>query len=93
MAWDFETEPEFEQKRPPGVLVRTTAERDERVINGHKWFTTNGPAADFLVVMCATNPIVHPCQQVEVPTEHVPTRWDAARKRFAWLLDQAAVST
>ena len=29
----------------------------------------------------------------EVPTEHVPTRRAAAREKFAWLLDQAAVSS
>jgi acyl-CoA dehydrogenase len=36
--------------------IRTTAKRegDEWVINGHKWFTSNGFAADFLIVMCRT---------------------------------------
>jgi acyl-CoA dehydrogenase len=29
---------------------------DEWVINGHKWFTSNGSIADFLIVMCLTNP-------------------------------------
>jgi len=38
--------------------IRTTATRDgdEWVINGHKWFTTNGSAADFLIVMARTDP-------------------------------------
>ena len=27
---------------------------DEWVINGHKWFTSNGFAADFYIVMCRT---------------------------------------
>jgi acyl-CoA dehydrogenase len=38
--------------------IKTTAVRDgdEWVINGHKWFTTNGSAADFLIVMARTNP-------------------------------------
>jgi len=54
------------------TLLRTTAVRDgdEWVINGHKWFTTNGSVADFLVVMCVTNPDVHPyqgCSMVIVP--------------------------
>jgi acyl-CoA dehydrogenase len=26
------------------------------VINGHKWFSSNGSVADFLIVMCMTNP-------------------------------------
>ena len=35
---------------------KTTARRDgdEWVINGHKWFTSNGKRADFFIVMCRT---------------------------------------
>jgi acyl-CoA dehydrogenase len=56
------------------TLIATTAVRDgeEWVINGHKWFTSNGSVADFLVVMCVTNPDVHPyvgCSMVLVPTD------------------------
>jgi acyl-CoA dehydrogenase len=55
------------------TLIATTAVRDgeEWVINGHKWFTSNGSVADFLIVMCVTNPDVHPyagCSMVLVPT-------------------------
>lgn len=44
------------------TLLQTTAFRDgdEWIINGHKWFTTNGSIADFLIVMAVTNPDVHP---------------------------------
>jgi acyl-CoA dehydrogenase len=54
------------------TLIATTAVRDgeEWVINGHKWFTSNGSVADFLIVMCVTNPDVHPyagCSMVLVP--------------------------
>ena len=44
------------------TLIRTSAVKDgdEWVINGHKWFTSNGSVADFLIVMCVTNPDVHP---------------------------------
>ncbi len=54
-------------------LITTTADRDgdEWVINGHKWFTTNGSIADFLIVMAVTNPAVHPYQGISmilVPT-------------------------
>jgi len=40
------------------TLLTTQAERDgdEWVINGHKWFTSNGSTSDFLIVMCLTNP-------------------------------------
>jgi acyl-CoA dehydrogenase len=36
--------------------LRTTARRDgdHWVINGHKWFTSNGHRADFFIVMCRT---------------------------------------
>ncbi len=46
------------------TLISTTAvlDGDEWVINGHKWFTTNGSVADVLVVMAVTNPDVHPYQ-------------------------------
>lgn len=54
------------------TMISTTAVRDgeEWVLNGHKWFTTNGSIADFLVVMCVTNPDVHPyqgCSMIIVP--------------------------
>jgi acyl-CoA dehydrogenase len=44
------------------TLIKTSAVKDgdEWVINGHKWFTSNGSVADFLIVMCVTNPDVHP---------------------------------
>jgi acyl-CoA dehydrogenase len=56
------------------TLIKTTAVRDgdEWVINGHKWFTSNGSVADFLVVMCVTNPDVHPyagCSMILVPVD------------------------
>jgi acyl-CoA dehydrogenase len=56
------------------TLISTQAVRDgdEWVINGHKWFTSNGSIADFLVVMAVTNPDVHPYQgtsMILVPTD------------------------
>jgi acyl-CoA dehydrogenase len=56
------------------TLISTTAVRDgeQWVINGHKWFTSNGSVADFLIVMCVTNPDVHPyagCSMVLVPCD------------------------
>jgi len=56
------------------TLISTTAMRDgdEWVINGHKWFSSNGSVSDFLIVMCVTNPDVHPyvgCSMVLVPTD------------------------
>jgi acyl-CoA dehydrogenase len=56
------------------TLLKTRAVRDgeEWVINGHKWFTSNGSVADFLIVMAVTNPDVHPYQgssMIVVPTD------------------------
>ena len=46
------------------TMISTRAERvgDEWIINGHKWFTSNGGMADILIVMAVTNPDVHPYQ-------------------------------
>ncbi len=66
------TEPENAGSDP--TLLETTAVRDgdEWVINGHKWFTTNGSIADFLIVMCVTNPDAGPydrCSMIIVPAD------------------------
>ncbi|WP_254768985.1 acyl-CoA dehydrogenase family protein [Salinilacihabitans rarus] len=55
-------------------MIRTTAERDgdEWVIDGHKWWTTNGAEADLLLVMARTDPDVHPyrgCSIFLVPAD------------------------
>lgn len=44
------------------TLLKTRAVRvgDEYVINGHKWFTSNGSVADFLIVMAVTDPDAAP---------------------------------
>lgn len=50
------TEPEVAGSDP--TLLRTRAERDGEgwVVNGHKWFSSNGSIADFLIVMAVTSP-------------------------------------
>jgi acyl-CoA dehydrogenase len=66
------TEPEVSGADPTTLQTRAVRDGDEWVINGHKWFTSNGSAADFLVVMCVTNPDVHPYQgssMIIVPTD------------------------
>jgi acyl-CoA dehydrogenase len=57
---------------PTLLTTRAVRDGDEWVINGHKWFTSNGSVADFLCVMVVTNPDVHPYQgssMIIVPTD------------------------
>ena len=56
------TEPETAGSDPRLLKTRATRDGDEWVINGHKWYTTNGSVADILIVMAVTNPDVHPYQ-------------------------------
>jgi acyl-CoA dehydrogenase len=46
------TEPENAGSDPRSIKTSAVLEGDEWVINGHKWFTSNGLAADFFIVMC-----------------------------------------
>ncbi|QRV16111.1 acyl-CoA dehydrogenase family protein [Haloterrigena salifodinae] len=55
-------------------MIRTTAERDgdEWVINGQKWWTSNGVEADVLIVLARTDPDAHPyegCSVFLVPAD------------------------
>jgi acyl-CoA dehydrogenase len=46
------TEPENAGSDPRSIQTTAVRQGDEYVINGHKWFTSNGLAADFFIVMC-----------------------------------------
>ncbi len=50
------------------TLLSTTAvlDGDEWVINGHKWFTSNGMIADFLIVMLVTDPEAGPYERASM---------------------------
>lgn len=48
------TEPMNPGSDPRSLTTRAVLDGDEWVINGHKWFTSNGHAADFYIVMCRT---------------------------------------
>ena len=55
-------------------MIRTTARKEgnEWVINGHKWWTTQGSEASVLIVMARTDEDAHPyegCSLVLVPTD------------------------
>ncbi|HYM65944.1 MAG TPA: acyl-CoA dehydrogenase family protein, partial [Patescibacteria group bacterium] len=50
------TEPETAGSDPTLLQARAELDGDEWVINGHKWFTSNGMIADFLIAMVVTDP-------------------------------------
>ena len=57
---------------PTMISTRAVRDGDEWVIDGHKWFTSNGSIADILIVMAVTNPDVHPyagCSMIVVPAD------------------------
>ncbi len=51
------TEPEHAGSDPRSIRTEAVRDGDQWVINGHKWFTSNGVNANFFIVMCrATDP-------------------------------------
>ncbi len=48
------TEPEMAGSDPSQLMTRASRVADGWVLDGHKWFTSNGSAADFLIVMAVT---------------------------------------
>jgi acyl-CoA dehydrogenase len=48
------TEPNSAGSDPGSIQTTARREGNEWVINGHKWFTSNGKEADFFIVMCRT---------------------------------------
>src|SRR4051794_31752479 len=60
------TEPETPGSDPTQLITRATKHGDGYVLNGHKWFTSNGSIADFLIVMAVTDPDAHRYQRAAV---------------------------
>src|ERR1051325_7374177 len=54
------TEPETPGADPTQLSTMAVKEHDGYVIDGHKWFTSNGSIADFLIVMAVTDPDAPP---------------------------------
>jgi acyl-CoA dehydrogenase len=48
------TEPNRAGSDPRSIQTTAVRDGDEWVINGHKWFTSNGSRAHFAIVMCRT---------------------------------------
>ena len=66
------TEPHNPGSDPRSLDTSAVRDGDSWVINGHKWFTSNGIDADFFIVMCRVSerggdPKVGPMVQVIVP--------------------------
>jgi acyl-CoA dehydrogenase len=67
------TEPANAGSDPRSITTAAVVDGDEFVINGHKWFTSNGIDADFFIVMCrvqdkdSTDPRSGPMVQIIVP--------------------------
>src|SRR5690242_18297656 len=60
------TEPETAGSDPTLLATTAVREGDEWVINGHKWFSSNGSVADFLIVMAVTDPDARPHQRASM---------------------------
>jgi acyl-CoA dehydrogenase len=56
------TEPNTAGSDPRLLKTSAVKDGDEWIINGRKWYTTNGSVANILIVMAVTNPDVHPYQ-------------------------------
>ncbi len=54
------TEPETPGSDPTQLITRAVKQDGGYVLNGHKWFTSNGSIADFLIVMAVTDPDAPP---------------------------------
>jgi acyl-CoA dehydrogenase len=66
------TEPDHAGSDPVEMSTTAVLEGDEWFINGHKWFTSNGMIADFLIVMAVTDPTASPYERASmflVPTD------------------------
>src|SRR6202046_744910 len=60
------TEPDTAGSDPTLLATRAVRDGDAWVINGHKWFSTNGSIADFLIVMVVTDPDARPHQRASM---------------------------
>jgi acyl-CoA dehydrogenase len=54
------TEPETPGSDPTQLRTRAVRDGEGWVLDGHKWFTSNGSIADFLIVMAVTDPDAEP---------------------------------
>jgi acyl-CoA dehydrogenase len=60
------TEPEHAGSDPVNMSTTAVLDGDEWVINGHKWFTSNGMVASILIVMLVTDQDAAPYQRASM---------------------------
>jgi acyl-CoA dehydrogenase len=60
------TEPETPGSDPTQLRTRALRDADGYVLTGHKWFTSNGSIADFLIVMAVTDPDAKPHERASM---------------------------
>ncbi|MEP7105107.1 MAG: acyl-CoA dehydrogenase family protein [Chloroflexota bacterium] len=60
------TEPDNAGSDPVNMSTLAVLEGDEWVINGHKWFTSNGMIASFLLLMAVTDPDAGPYERASM---------------------------
>ena len=76
------TEPDTPGSDPTQLATRAVRDGDGYVLDGHKWFTSNGSIADFLIVMAVTDPEAPPHRRASmfiVPVD-APGRDDRPRR-------------
>jgi acyl-CoA dehydrogenase len=83
------TEPNSPGSDPTQLRTRAVRDGEDWVIDGLKWFTSNGSIADFLIVMAVTNPDARPAQRasmfiVPVDTPGVDIRRDVPTMEHPW---------
>jgi acyl-CoA dehydrogenase len=60
------TEPHTPGSDPTQLRTRAVRDGQDWVIDGHKWFSSNGSIADFLIVMAVTDPDARPSQRASM---------------------------
>jgi acyl-CoA dehydrogenase len=60
------TEPETAGSDPTQLQTLARRDGDGWLLNGHKWYSTNGSIADFLIVMAVTDPDARPHQRASM---------------------------
>jgi acyl-CoA dehydrogenase len=67
------TEPNSAGSDPTALKTSAVKDGDDWVINGHKWFSSNGSIANFLIVMAVTDPDARKYQKASMFVVDVDT--------------------